>query len=98
MYEWKLRINCSLSATSTSTVELQYPSRKYIISNIDREIYYYHIEGEVFINCGINPIGDEIRIDLTDIDTKQPLHIRIKNLGLLHIDRFMYTQTTVANI
>jgi len=98
MYERQLRINRSLSTISASAVELQYPSRKYLISKTDREIYYYHVEGEVFINCGINPIGDEIRIDLVDIDTKQPLHIRIKNLGLLHIDRFMYTQTTVANI
>lgn len=34
----------------------------------DREITYYFEEGDIFINCGIFPVGEDIRIELKDIN------------------------------
>lgn len=64
----------------------------------DREITYYFAEGDIFINCGIFPVGEDIKIELKDIDPEKYLHVRTRHLGLLHVDRLMYTQNTVSNI
>ena len=65
MYERQLRIYSFKSVIGPPSTKLQHSSRKYSSCYVDREIYYYHDEGEVFINCGINPLGSEIRIELT---------------------------------
>lgn len=85
--------NCSPTYSFTLTSLSKVP----LTLSADREITYYYIEGDVFINCGIFPVGDEIKIDLKEIDRQEFLHIRAKNLGLTHIDRLMYTQSTVSN-
>jgi hypothetical protein len=44
----------------------------------------------------VYPLGDDIRLELKDIPDL--LHIKARNLGLLHIDRLMYTQNAVNNV
>jgi len=55
-------------------------------------------EGEVFVNCGIDPISEEIRIDMKEIDLNNGLLIKIKDLELSHIERLMLTQTAVSGV
>jgi hypothetical protein len=49
------------------------------------------------VNCGVAPISDEVKIEMTDIDTQKFLHVKLKNIGLLHIARLMLTQNVVSN-
>ena len=37
-------------------------------------------------------------MELKDIDVDNHLHLKIRNLGLLSINRLMYMQTTVSNV
>lgn len=47
------------------------------------------------MNCGVSPISQEVKVELKDIETTQYLHLKLKNIGLLHIARLMLTQNTV---
>jgi hypothetical protein len=60
-------------------------------------VSYYFAEGEMFVNCGVSPVGEDVLIDLKEIDLKQYLHIKVKSMAVMHIDRLMYTQNVLAN-
>jgi len=98
VHELKLLIHYPQSVIAATSVGIQHTHIKYFVYNLDREIYYYFAEGEVFIHCGINPVSEEVRIDLKEIDLKTHLHLKVKDLGLSHIERLMLTQNLVSHV
>jgi hypothetical protein len=60
-----------------------------LIDNLDREIYYYYHVGELFINCGIDPINDEIKIFEDEYLSQDYLIIKLKNIGVSMVHRLL---------
>lgn len=58
-----LKYQRTTQKTSHHDQELvQLPLRKLPFSYSDKEIYYYLTDVDLFMNCGIDPINEDIRI------------------------------------
>lgn len=52
----------------------------------------------MYVNCGLAPLSEEIKVELREIDLKNCLQLKIRDLGLSHIERLMLTQNAVGNV
>jgi hypothetical protein len=52
----------------------------------------------MFINCGLNPLCDEVKIDLKEIDLNNYLHIKIREIQIMNIARLMVSQGIVNTV
>ncbi len=59
------RLNCKYSTQKINYYDqklVQFPLRKFYFLYLDKEIYYYLSDVDLFMNCGIDPINEDIRI------------------------------------
>ena len=70
---------------------------KVLLTHSDKEVSYYLPEGDVFINCGVTPLGNDVKVELKEVDVGQCMHLKIRGLSLMHVERLMLTQAGVVN-
>lgn len=83
--KWK-SLPAQINPPPQAGVQLQ--SRKYSFSQTDKEIYYYLTSGEIWVNCGIDPISEDMRIRPVDWEGNE-LIVRGKDLGVSLVHRLM---------
>ena len=64
------------------------PIESIVVTNADHQILYYLPKGEIYVNCGNDPVNEDITINSEDID-KRDLIIKTKEITISLIHKLM---------
>ena len=76
--------------------EYNFPLESTLFNHSDKEIHFYLADGELYMNCGLDPINEDVRIRSENYERDSEITIKARDLGISLVHRLMSFEAATA--